>query len=391
MQANSVFEHAVERDADWQRAVTREIVSVLAAREEHSLIASMVGWLTCAIVASLMGLGSVLVAALALRLVAIFATRIACTQLRRRLATGQRYGMAFRVAAAALASAGLSWAMLTWPLIAVQDRGAPELAMLALVTVGVALISSLVGVSIPVLLGFTGTFAAGVLLGSVVMTGAVDAPVCAAILLPLLAIVPLGLGSRRQALQAAEDAVDNRRLQEELWSSLHHAEFLSNHDPLTGLLNRRALFEGDNRPVAACGLIALDLDHFKAVNDRYGHAVGDEVLVRVAQVLRVCTDDDAPGPSRAGRVGGEEFLVLVDCADAGEVHAFAARLRDAVARAFPLDGLPDLRMTTSVGVGMWAPQTSFDHALSRADAALYEAKAQGRDRVVSTWEQARAA
>jgi diguanylate cyclase (GGDEF)-like protein len=161
-------------------------------------------------------------------------------------------------------------------------------------------------------------------------------------------------------------------------------EQLANSDGLTGLPNRRAFLAEYDRRIAAAdapplALLVIDIDHFKRVNDRHGHDVGDRVLVRVAALLRaVCRGGDL-----AGRFGGEEFVMLVA---AGDADALATRLGRAVADH-------DFRevagaigpVTVSIGVHVIeraAP--AFDAAFARADAALYAAKAAGRDRVVAS-------
>ena len=149
-------------------------------------------------------------------------------------------------------------------------------------------------------------------------------------------------------------------------------------DPLTGLHNRRYLEQARDvgGPVA---LAALDIDHFKTVNDRFGHVVGDRVLVRVAELLReqVRSDDVV------ARTGGEEFVLLMPRTDDAEALACCERVRAAL-RAEPWDELaPGLRITASLGV-VTAPDAKDLGALARdADARLYAAKRAGRDRAVA--------
>ncbi|MCW7539154.1 GGDEF domain-containing protein [Aquabacterium sp. A7-Y] len=156
-------------------------------------------------------------------------------------------------------------------------------------------------------------------------------------------------------------------------------------DALTGLYNRRGLDEAVpgtlsfarrvGRPVA---LLVCDLDGFKTVNDSHGHATGDEVLQRVAHVLGA----QFPQGALVGRLGGEEFVVLLPGADGGAALEQAERLRQAV-KALVLaarDGTP-LAVTVSIGVAaMAAEEADWDELLARADQALYQAKGQGRDR-----------
>jgi diguanylate cyclase (GGDEF)-like protein len=173
---------------------------------------------------------------------------------------------------------------------------------------------------------------------------------------------------------------------------------LVEQDPLTGLSNRRALEtwlksnarEGD----AMFSLLLLDLDGFKDINDRFGHAVGDHVLQDVGKLLRQsCREADIPV-----RYGGEEFVVALPDTDAHEAYVIAERIRTSIA-SFPWSRVaPGLAVTTSVGCassdetsvdgpGSDAGHTqlgadaSLDAVLARADRRLYEAKRQGRNRV----------
>ncbi|WP_142810676.1 PAS domain S-box protein [Tepidiphilus olei] len=156
-------------------------------------------------------------------------------------------------------------------------------------------------------------------------------------------------------------------------------------DPLTGLANRRAFFEALRRYEIAvrqgdcASILMLDLDHFKRINDHYGHAVGDEVLRRFADVLR----DTVRGGDMPARIGGEEFAVLLPHTGFEGALTLAERIRSAVAQRCSLPEHPELQVTVSVGVSeLSAQDAAADRALVRADAALYEAKARGRDRVV---------
>lgn len=150
-------------------------------------------------------------------------------------------------------------------------------------------------------------------------------------------------------------------------------------DALTGLLNRRGIEPELERLLAEGGLtvVMVDLDQFKAYNDRHGHLVGDDALRRVAQVL---TDAAGPG-DRVARFGGEEFTVALTGADASAAHDYAGRVMAAL-REEPV--AEDRRLTVSAGVATHGTHgTTVAALLDAADAALYRAKAAGRDRVVS--------
>ena len=152
-------------------------------------------------------------------------------------------------------------------------------------------------------------------------------------------------------------------------------------DPLTGLANRRALERGAQDRVEGrerFGVLFIDADHFKSVNDRFGHQVGDRVLVAISDVLKAGL---RPGDA-VGRYGGEEFVVLVAGAGPEAARLVAERLRCAVESIEPPRGLE--RVTVSVGTAVFDPRDAGDTAqavMRRADVALYAAKAAGRNRV----------
>jgi diguanylate cyclase (GGDEF)-like protein len=154
-------------------------------------------------------------------------------------------------------------------------------------------------------------------------------------------------------------------------------------DALTGLRNRRSFFDRANAEAARLrrdgtpfALLLGDIDHFKDVNDTMGHAVGDAVLTRVARALA----HEVREADAVYRIGGEEFAVLLPATDLPGAHALAEHLRASVARSSAV--VAD-RVTMSFGVVVAEPGISEVPLLFRlADAALYEAKARGRDRVV---------
>ncbi len=158
--------------------------------------------------------------------------------------------------------------------------------------------------------------------------------------------------------------------------------------PLTGALNRAALLNGiagmvaeaetSHRPLA---LLFADLDHFKALNDRHGHAVGDRALGECAEQLR----ERVPEGGILGRYGGEEFVLAIPIMDGAAGCALAERIRAAVAASVGANTGTDAGMTFSIGVASYPRDgrdgTETEALLRAADAALYRAKAAGRNRV----------
>jgi diguanylate cyclase (GGDEF)-like protein len=171
----------------------------------------------------------------------------------------------------------------------------------------------------------------------------------------------------------------------ELSTALERIRALATHDDLTGLANRRAALDRMRSDLAVRGrreplmtLALMDLDHFKSVNDTHGHAIGDAVLRRFADAGRsVVRQGDT-----LARWGGEEFLLVMPATD--EVQAMIAmqRLRAAVQQIDFSDLVPRLRISFSAGVAECAGALDLEAAIARADAAMYQAKQAGRDRVV---------
>lgn len=160
-------------------------------------------------------------------------------------------------------------------------------------------------------------------------------------------------------------------------SHRHHTE--ANTDSLTGVLNRRALFDrfGSTKQSSRTAVLMFDLDHFKQVNDRFGHAEGDRVLQRFADVLRL----ELRRGDIASRIGGEEFCVVLSDIDQEQAKTIAERIRKSFADlAIAIDG-EGLIATVSIGLAMPATDEDFSALLNRADAALYQAKNGGRNQV----------
>jgi two-component system, cell cycle response regulator len=194
---------------------------------------------------------------------------------------------------------------------------------------------------------------------------------------------------RNELLARVRTQIRRRRLQERLQQNYRRSLSLALTDELTGLYNRRYVFAHLSELVGRApeggndiAVMMFDVDHFKQVNDRYGHPAGDEVLRELAaRAVRQVRSVDL-----VGRIGGEEFVVVMPETNLQGAIVVAERLRAAVAgEPFALSDSSDkLSVTVSVGVTMISgPQDTMEAALKRADDALFSAKHSGRNRVVS--------
>ena len=220
---------------------------------------------------------------------------------------------------------------------------------------------------------------------------------------PILAVTSLESVNRRiQALQSgANDYISKPVLDEELFARINNLISatrlieqltrerqrlleLATKDHLTGLYNRHFLtelakrrFAEANRQNSALAVLVLDIDHFKQINDRYGHQTGDKVLKRIAVALQsLCSDEQY-----IARFGGEEFVVLLAGCSLETAHEKALQVCQTLQQLQP----EGIATSGSIGVACLNPQQEeyFDEVFARADKALYQAKQQGRNRVVA--------
>jgi two-component system cell cycle response regulator len=191
-----------------------------------------------------------------------------------------------------------------------------------------------------------------------------------------------------ELLARTRNQIRRKRLQDRLRENYHHSLSLALTDELTGLYNRRFLFAhldqlreriAQGGPEAA--VLLFDLDHFKAINDNYGHAAGDEVLRQLAvRILHLVRDVDL-----VARLGGDEFVVVMAETPEAEALAIAERLRLAIANEpFTVKTSRDpLHLTISIGVSTFeADHDSSEALLAGADNFLYRAKKAGRNRTI---------
>jgi diguanylate cyclase (GGDEF)-like protein len=192
---------------------------------------------------------------------------------------------------------------------------------------------------------------------------------------------------RVEYLAYLQERLANERLSQEIASRQEieaELSWLAEHDTLTDLLTRRAFFEqGEHVLVAGrrrnhpVSVLVIDADHFKTVNDHFGHHTGDEVLRRIARAIRAAARAD----DVVGRLGGEEFAVVMGGTDLSLARAGAEHLRRHIAETVIDHPLGPVRPTVSIGIAQAEGWTeSLPDVLQRADAAMYRAKEEGRNR-----------
>jgi two-component system cell cycle response regulator len=192
-------------------------------------------------------------------------------------------------------------------------------------------------------------------------------------------VKPFDVSELRARIGIGERILD---LETRLRESLHQLACLASHDSLTGLLNRRALYEQQRTQNTGIpfSVVMIDLDHFKLINDQYGHLVGDEVLCQVARTIV----ERKRSSDHAGRWGGEEFLLLLPGANLQKAGYVAERMRVGIkSLQIPLKDGRVVSVNASLGVAsaVSGEEFSLEKLIDGADKALYMAKAAGRDLV----------
>jgi diguanylate cyclase (GGDEF)-like protein len=188
-------------------------------------------------------------------------------------------------------------------------------------------------------------------------------------------------------LRVGERTVD---LQASLYETQRSLAHLATHDPLTGIMNRRAIMDQLSRELSrarrfnsftagsSLSIAFMDIDHFKQINDQKGHQAGDEVLVGIANVFK----HNLRKYDSFSRLGGDEFLVIVPDIDEDNSQNLFERLRRVIAETAHHTSAGEIIVTVSVGVATAFPGHSEDQLLRDADAAMYHAKREGGNRVI---------
>ncbi|MBX7457180.1 GGDEF domain-containing protein [Qipengyuania sp. 1NDH17] len=372
---------AIERDEGWYAERRTEILRSMAEVERHTLATNIVGTAVIIAFSQLLPNAQSFLLPAILRFVAIGLTSLVYVRIRARLATGASIDGVYRACILVGTLAGASWAYLILPLFLEPTFHPAAFLVLAGALIATSLVITNTSSLPQIWVAFCASFLLVFWFG---MAGAPEEfrmPVLFGITVILLAVAAFAIGAARNRIFAAGMLVDNRRLGEDLAEALAEAEFLAKRDPLTGLYNRRAMFEGDTMSEMDRHLLLIDIDNFKQVNDLYGHDMGDRVLIRIGQVLRDTLREIGGHGHKAARLGGEEFAVVLCIADEQEADFVAEKLRAAIAELADEFDMAERLGTASVGISTFAGDERISDALQRADNALYAAKAAGRNTV----------
>ncbi len=382
--ADGRFAGAIARIPVDSYEIEREAVIAMLERERRSLGSSLIGIGMLAVGVGMLPNPAPMLVLPALRLASFLFTRTAASQLDKRVRARGPIKAMHRMLFVGMITTGLTLALMLWP----QPAGTSPVAI-ALIQVVVVVTVTLVAVTLAalpasrdgMLLSFWGTATALVLFHP----ANVDPAMIAVVTLGVVGIRIYSASAGRHLRNSARMLVENLRLSEDLADALARAEFLSWRDPLTGLFNRRMLFEKtytESSPYSR-HLLTIDLDHFKTINDTFGHAAGDDVLVATAEVIREwCASLEGAGEHLVFRMGGEEFLVIARGFTDAAIAEAAEDLRNLIAalesRFTELSGI---RISASIGLSAWLFGEGIDDALMRSDVACYDAKKTGRNRV----------
>lgn len=365
--------------------VQQETMIAMLERERRSLTSSILALVLLAVGFGFYSFPEPFYALLALRFVSFLFTRRAARNLANAVRKSRPTKGPHRLMVLGMALTGLSLALLLLP----APSGTPFAAVL-LVNCVVLVTLTLVPVTLAAMRGPRDAMLASFFLticGQVAFQPTFANPwVIAVAALTAIGIRMYAYNTGEHIVTAAAVLVENRQLSEDLSDALAHAEYLGVRDPLTGLYNRRKLFEerDDGQEGQLRQVLMIDLDRFKSINDRFGHAAGDRVLVATASAIRNCLERMDGTSDLAFRLGGEEFVAILDSEDFEKARSIAEELRRDIARiALDESHTGSFETSASIGLASWHPGEKLDDVLHRADAACYKAKNEGRNRVRS--------
>ncbi|MEN3973227.1 diguanylate cyclase [Sphingomicrobium sp. XHP0235] len=309
------------------------------------------------------------------------------------------YAVALKDWSNTLVFAGVSWSLLLWCVPANEIATLASQALFSIALIGVAsVINTIVGTR-RALWSFIAPFLASAVGYFLFVSPTLGFLPLLAALLGFLMVVLFAVHVERQQQHIGSVFADNAMLAHslsranvELSEALAIADRLAHYDQLTGLRNRRS-FEVEARRIqrardalSAYHLLLLDVDCFKSVNDRFGHAFGDRVLEHIGKTLDTVASEYED--ITTARLGGEEFAIIVGSEGDADVALMSNDLRRML-RNLAGVGKKDVEVTVSIGATRWRADETVHTAMLRADRLLYDAKDAGRDRLIDDFEDKR--
>lgn len=334
--------------------------------------------------------GTLLLAILGLQGAALLAMRQTAKAVLAALDEGRDPKPAIARRTLSVAASGATWGLAMLPVADRLDQGVAPMFVCLILVVTVGLSAMLSGLVPRYVYAGVAGFTATLLPQTIIFLPQIGPIPLVATLGYAPALIALVRGTGQQAMLSLRRDLENRQLAEQLQSALDAAHYLSAHDSLTGMLNRRAFereasaAQADPERAEPLAIILFDLDNFKSINDAHGHAAGDAVLRIAARTISLHIGSHvAQGAFEAvaARWGGEEFIVLLGRGADGQAHTIAEALRYAVEHCTDRSWPDGVSVTASFGVAHWAEDEALHEAIGRADQALYRAKQLGRNRV----------
>lgn len=359
----------------------------MAEQEKSALVAGLLGAIAIGFAAIFHDHGIWLVPAIGLRLFCMAHTFVICTNILARLDADQPFGAEMKRFERSMIINGLSWGIVLWPVGGEFSTGIPALIIIISALMSMSLLVLAIAIEPRSMFCAIGAFAVtslAPLLLSIETLGP----------LPLfggagyvIAIAIYGGRHGEQVRGWLRVRIENQQLAETLGETnsrlseaLSTAERLAEEDSLTGLLNRRAfekhagdllLSSGTDRNVY---LLLADLDRFKAINDNFGHAIGDVVLELTSEVIMQTSGKEAV----CARWGGEEFLIALPAHDREAAEEIMQRLMTGIRAVSPRLGIDGIKVSASFGLSHWRLDEDMDAAIARADRRMYLAKGDRR-------------
>lgn len=362
--------------------VERAVLQGVVDTEKRTVIANLFCWAVMAVAAIFLPTSGYFVLPFLFRLVAMAGTRTAFARTRAALRDQRKVDKEVRFLMASLVLGGAAWGATLLPILTYPTIHPARLLVgggaLVGMSIVVTMLSPIPRLAFAFAAGFLTAFATGLLW--VAPSGSAGLMIGMVILFTIF--VPYTHASTSGQRLSAQLLVENVRLSETLQASLGRALHVANHDSLTGLRNRRAFFAAAAEVTWPQRLLMMiDIDHFKSINDGFGHAVGDKVLRSLGPAVEKTLREHVGQDCIAARLGGEEFAALMEFRSIGESHRVAEILRQRLSEIGGQLDIDGLTTTASIGLAVIDREQAIDDGLQAADAALYKAKTRGRNRV----------